>query len=107
MVPPMKPALLGIVLSFALAAPAAAETFTVQPDGGACASGGDTTCGTISDAVAEASGADTINVAAGTYTENVDIPGGKDELTIAGAGIASVVQGVIDVASDDVEVSAL
>jgi parallel beta-helix repeat protein len=70
-----------LMLSFSLvtAMPAAAATITVGP-------GGPPTYdyATIQSAVTAAGPGDTINVAAGTYNENVVIPTGKDGLQIIG-----------------------
>jgi len=68
-----------LALSFSLmpAAPAAAATLNVGPG---------ETYATIQAAINAANPSDTINVAAGTYPENVVIPGDKDNLQLLGAG---------------------
>jgi pectin methylesterase-like acyl-CoA thioesterase len=48
-------------------------------------------CSTIQVAVGRAGAGDTINVAAGTYNENVFVPPGKNGLTITGAGMDNTI----------------
>ncbi|CAA9533345.1 MAG: hypothetical protein AVDCRST_MAG67-4451 [uncultured Solirubrobacteraceae bacterium] len=98
-----------------LVAPAAANaaTYTVAAGGGACGSGGDVACESLSAAAAAVnagSGGDTINVSPGTYTENptfsvpaITITGSTaapgtvviGTISFTGAGAASVLEKVV------------
>jgi hypothetical protein len=105
-------ALLGAAFSLFLAAPAAAETLTVQPDGGACTRGADNVCGSIQQAVGQAAAADTIDIKAGTFPESPQIPAGKDGLIVKGVAGQTKITGsgtgdVLSVASGNVTVSGL
>ncbi len=95
----------------ALAAPAAAgaATYTVTAGGGGCG-GGDTACGTIGAAAGAAGAGDEVQIAPGTYTENmifgaggVTVTGATEppgvvvsgSLSFSGAGTPSVLQKLI------------
>jgi hypothetical protein len=67
-----------------LSAPAGAAVICVNPAVPACQA-------TIQGAVTAAVAGDSITIAAGTYFENVTIPGGKDGLKINGAGALTIV----------------
>ena len=86
---------LGVMLMTNLRA-SAAGTNRYVANGGSdttdCSSSS-TPCATIQYAVGQSVANDTINVAAGTYTENVDIPGGLTGLTLKGAQAGNAVAG--------------
>lgn len=106
--------LLGVVLSLLFAAPAAAETLTVDPAdaNNACTRGADNTCKTVGQAVAAAVGGDTIAILKGTFAESVTLPADKDGLIVKGAGPETKLTGsgngdVVGIAGDAVQVSDL
>ncbi len=87
---------LALVLS---AGPLAATNWTVQTGGGTCASPGDLVCGTLQQAVdAAAASGDTIDITAGTFTEQVTI---TKSLTITGATAATSIIKSPDVLNPD------
>ena len=87
---------LALVLS---AGPLAATNWTVQTGGGACASPGDLVCGTLQQAVDASVSGDTIDITAGTFTEQVTI---AKSLTITGATAATSIIKSPDVLAADV-----
>ena len=67
----------------------AATTYYVDPtgnDSNSCTASGSSACLTVQGAVNKAAAGDTIDVAAGTYSGNIIVPSGLDNLTIAGTG---------------------
>src|SRR4051812_44772546 len=99
-----KVCLLAVTAVLAVPASALADTTVDPSSSGTCARNG--TCKTITDAIGVAQAGDTIKVLAGSYAENVNVPGGKDGLKI-GFAPGSAVNGAASIASASVELTGL
>jgi parallel beta-helix repeat protein len=82
----MKTVSMACALFFLGMSAAYAGNLFVSPGGTGAGCGASDPCGTIQAAVDVAVPNDKIHVAPGTYVENVNIPSGKDGLSITGAG---------------------